>query len=95
MTPSCATGASVLSIDWTIDLPSYYDALPDNVAVQGNLDPLILSSTPEIVGRKPPDCSKPCRGATATFSISATVSLPSAKPDNMQVLCDTIAEFAS
>ena len=52
MTRCCATGASVLSIDWTIDLPSYYDALPDKVSVQGNLDPLILSSTPDVVRRE-------------------------------------------
>ena len=46
------TGASVLSIDWTIDLPSYYDALPDHVAVQGNLDPVsLLTEWPQLKAR--------------------------------------------
>ena len=68
------------------------------------MSPSKVTSTPSSSASTPDDrsavrnhtpASKPCRGATATFSISATVSLPSAKPDNMQVLCDTIAEFAS
>lgn len=89
------TGASVLSIDWTIDLPSYYDALPDNVAVQGNLDPLILSSTPEIVRQETRRLLQSMQGRHGHVLNLGHGILPSAKPENMQVLCDTIAEFAS
>ena len=44
-----STGADVLSIDWTASLPRIYEQLPEGVAVQGNLDPAILNTTPEIV----------------------------------------------
>jgi len=47
--PARRLPSSVLSADWTIDLPAYYDALPESVAVQGNLDPLILSASPDVV----------------------------------------------
>ena len=42
------TGATVLSLDWTADLGRTARELPDGVAVQGNLDPVILNTTPEI-----------------------------------------------
>ncbi len=41
------TGASALGIDWGINLRETADALPANIAVQGNLDPALLVSTPE------------------------------------------------
>jgi len=43
------TGANVLGIDWTVDLPKIATALPEHVGVQGNLDPALLTTEPEIV----------------------------------------------
>jgi uroporphyrinogen decarboxylase len=37
-----ATGADAMGIDWGSDLAAAREALPPNVAVQGNLDPLAL-----------------------------------------------------
>jgi uroporphyrinogen decarboxylase len=44
-----STGANVLSVDWTQSLASVRRALPKQVGVQGNLDPFLLTTTPEIV----------------------------------------------
>lgn len=44
-----STGASVLSVDWTVDLPSLKASLPQGVGIQGNLDPYLLRTNPEIV----------------------------------------------
>jgi uroporphyrinogen decarboxylase len=89
------TGASVLSLDWTVDLPSYYDSLPEDVAVQGNLDPLILSSTAEIVRTETTTLLDKMKGRHGHILNLGHGILPSAKPDNMQVLCDTIADFSA
>lgn len=89
-----ATGAKVLSIDWTIDLPSYYDALPGDVAVQGNLDPLILTATPEVVRQEARRLLSSMQGRHGHILNLGHGILPSAKPENMQVLCETIAEFS-
>jgi uroporphyrinogen decarboxylase len=89
------TGASVLSLDWTVDLPSYYDSLPEDVAVQGNLDPLILSSTPDIVRTETTALLDKMKGRHGHILNLGHGILPSAKPDNMQVLCDTIADFSA
>ncbi len=42
-----ATGADVLSADWTVGLAEFKKGLPADVAVQGNLDPTLLQTTPE------------------------------------------------
>ena len=40
------TGAQVIGLDWRVDLAQAWSALGYNVAVQGNLDPAVLFSTP-------------------------------------------------
>ncbi len=47
-----STGASVLSVDWTVNLPNLRSALPSGVGIQGNIDPYLLRTTPEIVARE-------------------------------------------
>jgi len=41
------TGANALSIDWNINIKKTADFLPENVAVQGNLDPAVLTTNPD------------------------------------------------
>ena len=45
------TGASVISLDWTHDMRDIRSTLT-RTAVQGNLDPITLTTTPEIVRRE-------------------------------------------
>jgi uroporphyrinogen decarboxylase len=43
------TGADVLSVDWRVSLREVRDRLGDGIAVQGNVDPGVLLSTPAAV----------------------------------------------
>jgi uroporphyrinogen decarboxylase len=44
-----ATGADVVGLDWTCDLGLARDRVDDQVALQGNLDPMVLFAPPEAV----------------------------------------------
>lgn len=42
-------GADALGLDWTVDIGNARERVGDQVALQGNLDPAILLSTPEVI----------------------------------------------
>jgi uroporphyrinogen decarboxylase len=44
-----ATGADVVGLDWTCDLGAARRRVDDQVALQGNFDPMALFATPEAV----------------------------------------------
>lgn len=46
------TGCAGLGVDWTIDLADARQAVAGRVALQGNLDPAVLRSNPEVVRRE-------------------------------------------
>jgi uroporphyrinogen decarboxylase len=45
-------GADALGLDWTIDIGEARKRVGDKVALQGNLDPAILLSTPAAIERE-------------------------------------------
>jgi uroporphyrinogen decarboxylase len=45
-------GADVIGLDWTMDLGRARSLVDDRVALQGNLDPMILFAPPEVVARE-------------------------------------------
>jgi uroporphyrinogen decarboxylase len=47
-----AIGADALGLDWTVDIGSARQRVGAQVALQGNLDPAILLSTPEAIEKE-------------------------------------------
>ncbi len=90
-----ATGANVLSVDWTQPLAKIRDLLPANVGVQGNLDPALLGTTPEIVACETARILRDMAGRTGhIFNLGHGVT-PSAKLECIQALVDTVRNPAS
>ena len=78
------TGANVLGVDWTVRLADVRARLPEHVGVQGNLDPSLLATTPEVVAAETRADSRDMRGRPAAiFSTSATACRPTAKLENI------------
>ena len=46
------TGANVLGLDWTVNLARVSREIPENVGLQGNLDPVVLQTTPAVVSQE-------------------------------------------
>ncbi len=88
LTDQAFTGARVLSVDWTCDLASVRRSLPDNVAVQGNLDPAILSMTPEIARRETVRLLGSVRGSPGHILNLGHGILPGAKIGCVEAMVD-------
>lgn len=88
------TGARILSADWTVDLAALRKRLPEKVGVQGNLDPALLQTTPEVVARETNRILEEMRGLTGhIFNLGHGVT-PEARLENIESLVSTVRSFS-
>src|SRR5687767_62274 len=87
------TGIRVLSVDWTNDLRAVRGVLPQNIAVQGNLDPVLLNSTPDIVRREATRLLEAMRGTSGHIFNLGHGIMPHARIDCMEALVDTVTHW--
>ena len=90
LTDQAFTGVRVLSVDWTSDLAIVRRTLPANVAVQGNLDPVLLNTTPAIVRRETARLLESMRGTSGHIFNLGHGIMPQAKLECMSALVDTV-----
>ncbi len=90
ITDQAFTGIRVLSVDWTSDLAIVRRTLPGNVAVQGNLDPVLLNTTPDIVRHETARLLESMRGTAGHIFNLGHGIMPHAKIECMQALVDTV-----
>ena len=90
ITDQAFSGVKVISVDWTCDLAIVRLNLPANVAVQGNLDPVLLQTTPEIVRTATTRLLDSMRASNGhIFNLGHGIT-PSAKIECMQSLVDVV-----
>ncbi|MDB6093783.1 MAG: uroporphyrinogen decarboxylase [Verrucomicrobia bacterium] len=87
------TGARVLSVDWTNELSIVRRTLPANIAVQGNLDPVLLNTTPEIVRAESSRLLESMRGSAGHIFNLGHGILPQAKLECVESLVDTVTSW--
>jgi uroporphyrinogen decarboxylase len=93
VTDQAFTGARVVSVDWTSDLPIVRRTLPANVAVQGNLDPVLLNTTPAIVSRETTRLLESMRGTAGHIFNLGHGILPQAKLECVEALVGTVTRW--
>lgn len=87
------TGAAVLGVDWTIPIADFYDAFHGEVAVQGNLDPALMSTEPDIVRTEAVKILQAMQGRPGHIFNLGHGILPSAKLENVEALVEAIQNF--
>lgn len=87
------SGVRAVSVDWTSDLARVRRMLPRHVAVQGNLDPVLMQTTPEIVVREVTRILESMRGTTGhIFNLGHGIT-PQAKIECVDALLSTVCNW--
>lgn len=90
LTAQAASGIRVLSVDWTSELAKVRQILPAGVAVQGNLDPVLMQTSPEIVGCEARRLLESMRSLPGhIFNLGHGIT-PAAKLECMEALVETV-----
>lgn len=93
LTDQAFSGVRAISVDWTADLAITRQNLPANVAVQGNLDPVLMQTTPEIVSRESTRLLESMRGLPGhIFNLGHGIT-PQAKIACMESLVETVTTW--
>jgi uroporphyrinogen decarboxylase len=84
------SGCDVISIDWTFDLKEARERAGDRVSIQGNLDPVVLLSKPDVVVREAVKViDKYGKGNGHIFNLGHGI-LPETPVDNVKILVETV-----
>ncbi|MBA4149923.1 MAG: uroporphyrinogen decarboxylase [Verrucomicrobia bacterium] len=87
------TGAQVLGADWTVNLSELWGFLPHNIGVQGNLDPFLLNTTPEIISCEAIRLLREMKNCPGhIFNLGHGVP-PTAKLETIEALVQTVKNF--
>ena len=93
LTDQAFSGATVLGVDWTVDLGIVRKLIPGNIALQGNLDPVLMNTTPSIVAHETTRVLEAMRGAKGHIFNLGHGIMPQAKIDCVQALVDTVTNW--
>ena len=87
------TGANVLGLDCNVRLADLRSRLPENVGVQGNLDPFLLLARPEVAAAETKRILTEMRGTRGhIFNLGHGVP-PEAKLESIAALVETVKNF--
>ena len=87
--------ADVLGVDSPIPLSSFYDSLDGKYAVQGNMDPILLNTTPEIVRQETLRILEDFGTRSGHIFNLGHGILPQAKIECVTALVETVKNFNS
>mgnify|MGYP001817852600 CR=1 FL=1 len=87
-------GAQAVGIDWTTDIGSARALVGDRVALQGNMDPMMLFASPERIRTEVASIlSGYGHGTGHVFNLGHGIT-PGVNPDHVTAFVDAVAEFS-
>ncbi len=85
-----AIGASCVGLDWTVDIADARRRVGSRVALQGNLDPLVLLTSPEVVRREAAAIVRAAGPAPGhVFNLGHGI-VPATPPENVAALVEAV-----
>ncbi|AAQ00124.1 MULTISPECIES: uroporphyrinogen decarboxylase [Prochlorococcus] len=82
------TGVDIVSLDWTVDMAEGCARLPNNIGIQGNVDPGILFGTPKMIQERIIDTVKKAKGRKHILNLGHGI-LPGTPEENAKVFFET------
>jgi uroporphyrinogen decarboxylase len=82
-------GADAVGLDWTVDIAAARRAVGDRVALQGNLDPIVLTTDAACVARETERVVRAAGPAPGHIFNLGHGILPSTPPDHVAALVET------
>lgn len=86
-------GGTVIGVDWRTPLDQAITRLGTDVAVQGNLDPLLLGAPRELLGRRVDDILQRAAGAGGHIFNLGHGILPDTDPDSVKFVVDHVHSY--
>jgi len=88
------TGCDALGVDWTVTLSEARTRVGDRVALQGNLDPAIMLTTPEIIENQVRiTLASFGKGTGHVFNLGHGIT-PDVGPDHMSTLVESVRQYS-
>ena len=87
-------GGEVIGVDWRVDLGDAWARLGYDVAVQGNLDPVILLSSPELIEREAKRILSRVEGRPGHIFNLGHGILPNTPVDHVVRLIETVHQYS-
>jgi uroporphyrinogen decarboxylase len=88
-------GGDVIGVDWRVDLEEAWNRVGHDVAIQGNLDPVILLAPIDLIERKAREILDRAQGRPGHIFNLGHGILPNTPVDHVAALIDTVHRYSS
>ena len=87
-----ATGCDALGLDWTMDIGRARELVGNKVALQGNMDPAVMATTPEVIKAEAARIlASYGQGSGHVFNLGHGIT-PGINPENVEALVNSVHE---
>ena len=86
------TGCNAVGLDWSVDIKQARQQVGDKVALQGNMDPAIMATNPEVIKQEASRIlAEFGNGSGHVFNLGHGIT-PNITPENVKALVDAVHE---
>jgi uroporphyrinogen decarboxylase len=90
-----ATGCDAVGLDWSVDIRLARQLIGDKVALQGNMDPAVMATNPEVIRQEAGRILAGFgHGSGHVFNLGHGIT-PNITPDNVTALVDAVHEISA